>query len=85
MYGNFVVRYILIKGYYYITMYLPPIEVVVEFDPTMYSVTEGMMAQLTIVLRSQSAVPVTVDIETVDGTANCKWVWPISVTHSDLR
>lgn len=55
--------------------YLHQTEVVVEFDPTMYSVMEGMNVQLTVVLRSPSAIAVTVDFQTVDGTANCKWVW----------
>ena len=44
--------------------------VTVEFDPTSYTVSEsGRFANITVVKRGQSALAVSVDFTTADGTA----------------
>jgi len=46
--------------------------VVVEFDPTSYSVNEGQSAIITVVSNVVSTRDVTVTVEAVNGTARCK-------------
>ena len=47
-----------------------PPAVTVEFDPTSYTVSEsGRFANITVVKRGQSALAVSVDFTTADGTA----------------
>ena len=44
--------------------------VIVEFDPTSYTVSEsGRFANITVVKRGQAALEVNVDFATVDDTA----------------
>ena len=43
--------------------------VLVEFEPVQYAVSEGAPAELIIVLRGQSSLPVTVNLNTIDGSA----------------
>ena len=41
----------------------------VGFDPDAYNVMEGMTAALNLVLMGESSIPVTVELNTQDGTA----------------
>ncbi len=46
-----------------------PTGVIIEFDPVSYGVSEGSPGELVVVVRGESAVPISVDISTRDGTA----------------
>ena len=48
------------------------VAVVVQFDPTSYSVDEGQSAVITVVSDRVSTRDVTVTVQAVDGTAVCK-------------
>ncbi len=42
---------------------------IIEFDPVSYDVSEGSPGELVVVLRGESAVAVSVDLTTQDGSA----------------
>ena len=51
-------------------IFTSPPDVLVEFDPTSYSVSEsGRFVNITIVKRGQTTQTVSVDFNTADGTA----------------
>lgn len=47
----------------------PPVVLTVQFDPTTYSITEGEQASIVAVLSTEADRAVSVDFNTVDGTA----------------
>ena len=58
------------------------IDVSVQFDPTIYSVMEGSMAILRLVLSGPSTRPVVVQLSTENGTAFGKTVCNSAIANS---
>ena len=51
------------------TIFWLSLGVTVQFSPTAYTVTEGGDTELILVLTGDTAVPITVDLATMDGSA----------------
>ena len=52
------------------SIFLFPPDVVVEFDPASYTVSEsGRLVNITVVKRGQTTQTVNIDLSTADGTA----------------
>ena len=57
------------------------VEVTVSFSAQNYTVSEGDLAKLTIVLNKPSAKDITIAVFTIDGTAECETAYLFSLAY----
>ena len=77
--------YVYFSGNHNITLF--PLAVMIDFNPTSYTVVEGGVAMLRIVKIGDADYPVSVDLSTVDGSAvgkSCLNI-PVMLIYSSLH